>query len=81
MVWIVAIIIIFTVSLGWWVSLPIVLGVAQGLDSSITDERGKSISMGVQFVAYAWGPISIMFIVLWAVMSSQRRDIDSSIYR
>ena len=80
MVWIVAVTIIFTISLSWWVSLPVIMGVSYGLNSSITAPQGRNIAKGVEYVAYAWGPVLVLFILLWAVVSSQRKDIDSSIY-
>jgi len=80
MVWIVAVILIFTFSLGWWVSVPVVIGVSHALNSTITAPQGRSIATAVEYVAYAWGPILICFILLWAVISSQRRDIDSVVY-
>ena len=80
LVWIVTIILIFTVSLGWYVSQPIVIGVSRGLNSSITDTRGRIVATTVEYVSYAWGPIFILFILLWAVISSSKRDIESEVY-
>ena len=80
MVWIVTIILIFTVSLGWYASQPIVLGVSRGLESSITTDQGRLVATGVEYVSYAWGPLLILFILLWAIISSQRRDIESEVY-
>jgi len=79
-VWIVAIILIFTISLGWWVTVPVVIGISHSLNSTITNPQGRLVATGVEYVAYAWGPIFIMFILLWAVISSQRQDIDSTLY-
>jgi len=80
MVWIVTIILIFTISLGWYVSQPIVIGVSRGLKSSITDANGKLVATAVEYVSYAWGPILNIFVLLWAVISSQKRDVESEIY-
>jgi hypothetical protein len=80
LVWIVAASMIFVVSVGWWVSLPIVLGVAQGLNSSITNTNARLVVTGVKYVAYVWGAILVLFIVLWAIISSQQRDVESAIY-
>lgn len=80
MVWIVAITLIFTVSVGWYVSQPIILGVSRGLNSSITNPNGRNIVTAIEYVSFAWGPILILFVILWAVISSQRRDIESEIY-
>ena len=80
MVWVVAITLIFTVSLSWYISQPIVLGVSRGLNSSITSSQGKLVATGVEYVSYAWGPLLIMFVLLWAIISSQKRDIESEVY-
>lgn len=80
LVWVVAITLIFMVSLGWWVSQPVVIGVSRGINSSITDNRGRLAATAVEYVSYAWGPVLILFILLWAVVSSQRRDVESEIY-
>lgn len=80
LVWIVTIILIFTVSLGWYVSQPIVLGVSRGLNTTITNPQGRLVATGVEYVSYVWGPILILFILLWAIISSQQRDITSEVY-
>jgi len=79
MVWIVAVILVFTISLGWYVTIPVVIGVSYSLNSTITGQ-GRNIAKGVEYVAYVWGPIFIAFILLWAVVSSQRRDAESIVY-
>lgn len=79
-VWIVAIILIFTISLGWYVSQPIVLGVSRSLESSIAPGQGRLVATGVEYVSYAWGPLLIIFILLWAIVSSSKKDIESEIY-
>jgi len=79
-VWIVAIILVFTISLGWYVSQPIVLGVSRGLNSSITSPQGRLVATGVEYVSYAWGPLLMMFVLLWAVISSSKYDQESEVY-
>lgn len=79
-VWVVAIILVFSVSLSWYVSQPIVLGVSRGIGSSITSSQGKLVATGVEYVSYAWGPLLIIFVLLWAIISSQKYDRESEIY-
>jgi len=79
-VWVVAIILVFSVSLSWYVSQPIILGVSRGLSSSITTSQGQLVATGVEYVSYAWGPLLNIFILLWAVISSSKQDIESSVY-
>jgi len=80
LVWVVAITLIFMVSLGWWVSQPVVIGVSRSINSSVTDDRGRLAATAVEYSSYAWGPVLICFVLLWAVVSSQRRDVESEIY-
>jgi len=79
-VWMTAIFLIFVISLGWYVTLPTVIGVSYALNSTLTHSTGRSISAGIQYVAYAWGPLLCIFILLWAIISSQKRDVESEVY-
>lgn len=80
-VWLAAISMIFMVSLGWWTTLPVVIGMSRALNSSYYgNANARSIATGVEYLSYAWGPIFILFILLWAVISSSKRDIESEVY-
>ena len=79
-VWIVATTLIFMVSVSWYVSQPLVIGVARGMNSSITNANARNIATAVEYVSYAWGPLLIVFVLLWAIISSQARDVESEIY-
>jgi len=79
LVWVVAITLIFAVSLGWYVSLPIVLGVSRGI-SSMLNAQGQTVARGIEYASYAWGPIINLFILLWAIVSSSKHDIESVYY-
>lgn len=80
LVWIVAITLIFSISLSWYVSQPIILGVSRSINSSVTTSQGRNVVTAIEYVSYAWGPILIVFVLLWAVVSSQHRDVESEIY-
>lgn len=81
-VWVlvVGIILIFTISVGWYVSQPVVMGVASAVNNSITNENGRVIAKGVQYVSFAWGPVLDLFILLWMAISAQKRDVESEVY-
>ena len=79
-VWIVATTLIFMVSVSWYVSQPLVIGVARGMNSYITNANARNIATAVEYVSYAWGPLMIVFVLLWAIISSQARDVESEIY-
>lgn len=77
-VWLTASILIFSISLGWYVSLPVVLGVSRNLN--FTNPTGQNIATAVEYSSYAWGPLFCAFIFLWAVISSAKRDVESEVY-
>ena len=81
LVWAVAITLIFTISLGWYISQPVVVGIARGLNSTYTTQNQRNISTTIEYVSYLWGPLFIIFILLWAVINSQREDVESQYYR
>jgi phage shock protein PspC (stress-responsive transcriptional regulator) len=79
-VWIFAFTLAFIITVGWWVSLPIIAGVSAGLNSSITDPNAINIATAVSYVSYAWGPLFDIFIVAWALLNSQAKDVESEVY-
>ena len=79
-VWLSAFTLLFMISVGWWVSLPVVIGVSQGLRPQITNPNGLLIATAIEYVSYIWGPLFDVFILLWAVLNSQRRDVESEVY-
>lgn len=71
----------FMVSLGWWISIPVVIGISRGLNASYyADANARQVATGVEYVSYAWGPVLILVILLWAVISSSKRDVESEYY-
>ena len=79
-VWLWAFTLLFIISVEWWVSLPVVIGVSQGLRPQITNPNGLNIATAVEYVGYAWGPLFDGFIILWALLNSQRKDVESEVY-
>lgn len=79
LVWVVAITLMFAVSLGWYVSQPIVLGISRQLSTSM-NAQGQTVTRGIEYASYAWGPILNLFIFLWAIISSSKHDVYSEIY-
>jgi len=80
-VWLTALILLFVVSVGWYASLPIVIGVSQTMANYYSESSlASNIALAIEYVTYAWGPLLDLFIVLWAIMSSQRRDVESEVY-
>ena len=79
-VWITALVLLFTVTTTWYVTLPAILGVAVGLEGHY-GVMGANIATAVKYVSYAWGALLDIFVLLWAVISSQMRDVESEVYR
>jgi hypothetical protein len=77
-VWISAMTLLFMVTVGWWVSQPVVIGVSQGLRSQISG-TGLNIATMIEYVSYAWGPLFDVFVLVWAFMESQRHDMESEV--
>jgi hypothetical protein len=79
-VWLSAFTLLFMITMGWWVSQPVVIGVSQALRGQMTNPNGLLIATMVEYVSYVWGPLFDVFILLWAVLNSQRRDVESEVY-
>jgi len=80
-VWILASIIIFSVSLGWYISQPVVIGFSRTLNSTIaSNPHAANSAKAIEYASIAWGPLLIIFVLLWAIVSSQQRDVESVIY-
>jgi len=79
-VWVTTFILLFTVSIGWYLSLPVTIGLMRSLQTVVTDPTALGIARIVEFVGIIWGPLWDLFILLWAVISSQRRDVESMVY-
>lgn len=82
LVWVLAVLIIFTIGISWYVTLPVVLGVSHGLNSTYYESAdARNIATAVEYMAFAWGPVLIGFVLLWAMVSSSRYDAESEVYR
>ena len=80
-VWILASIIIFSVSLGWYISQPVVIGFSRSLNATISgNQNAVNAATAIEYGSIIWGPLLIIFILLWAIVSSQQRDAESVIY-
>ncbi len=78
--WIVASILMFSVTVGWYITQPVVIGFSRALNSSLTSDSARNVATAVEYGSVVWGPLLICFILLWAIYSSQQRDVESEIY-
>lgn len=82
MVWIIAVILLFSISLSWYVTLPVLIGFSRALNSSYyANANARNIGLAVEYASYAWGGLFDIFVLLWALVSSSRRDVESEYYR
>jgi len=81
LVWVVAISLMFLVSLGWYTTLPVLIGISRALNNTYYENvNARNIATAVEYASYAWGPVFCLFILLWAVVSSAKRDVESEVY-
>ena len=79
-VWFTALVLFTFITFSWYLSQPIVIGVARALEPEITNPSAQGIATIIEFVSYVWGPIFDVIILGWAIISSQRRDVESELY-
>jgi len=80
-VWVLAICICLLIGVGWYATLPVVLGISNALNSTYYgDANARNVAVAVEYASFAWGPVFICFVILWAVVASSRQDQESVYY-
>lgn len=80
-VWVLTILICLMVGISWYATLPAVLGISHALNSTYYgDANARNIATAVEYASFAWGPVLICFVLLWATVSSSRYDQESVYY-
>ena len=80
-VWTIAFVLLFTISVMWYVTLPVAFALGSSVESQMaTLPAALNMLRLVEYVVILWGPIWDFFIVLWAFMESHRVDVTSQIY-
>lgn len=78
---VIAMILLFTISIVWYVSQPAVIGVSRALNSTYYENaNARNVATAVEYGSIAWGPIVDIFILLWWVLSAGKKDVESEIY-
>lgn len=78
---IVASILIFTITLSWYITLPMLIGISRALNETYySDPNARNIALAVEYVSYAWGGLFDLFILLWAIVSASKYDVESERY-
>lgn len=82
MVWIVGLALLSMVTISWYVTQPIIYSLTEGTEP-ILEDLGENSTQSVhtfnfiRFFGTVWGPIFDGVIILWMLVSSSRRDIES----
>lgn len=79
-VWFTALSLLGFVTLTWYISQPIIVGIIRSASGTITLVPWTQIPKFIEIVNYIWGPLFDLIIVGWAIISSQKRDIESEVY-
>lgn len=74
-------ILLFSVTVGWYISQPVVIGFSRGINSTVYDSAGaRNALTAIEYVSFAWGPVMDLFILLWMILNASKRDVESQIY-
>jgi Ni,Fe-hydrogenase I cytochrome b subunit len=83
MVWITALVLIMFITIGWYIGNILVTQIASGNTAYLGDvgSRGYNLVRLLEYVSIAWGPVFILFVLLWAIASSASQYALSEVYR
>ena len=72
-VWFTAILVIFVLTLSWYICNDIVVSIAA---NALADVTGSALSLTilVEYVAAWWGPLFDLIVLAWAIINSQEDD-------
>lgn len=80
MVWLTAVALIFSITVGWYISQDLVLSIAHSTLGDVTGRAAQTVSL-IEFLNIIWGPLFDILVILWAIVSSQANDPQSVMYR
>lgn len=72
-VWLTCVAIMFTVTVGWYISQELVVQIAHQCLSDVTGQ-GLALLTLIEYANIIWGPLFDILILLWAIVSSQATD-------
>jgi len=82
-VWLIAFTLIFIIAVGWYCAQPITLGISRAINGTASvnaSTQAQNTITIIEYVSFWFGPLFIVFVLLWAVISSARKDIMSTVY-
>lgn len=75
MVWITALMLMASITIGWYISNTVVTSMASGsMDLIGTSGQGFNLLNLLEYVNIAWGPIFDIIVLLWALSYPAERD-------
>ena len=77
---IVALGLFFIVTVSWYVTLPVTIGVARAINGTITLAQAQQTVNVIEYACYIWGPLFDGFIVLWWFMTATQTEVESRLY-
>lgn len=75
-VWLTAIILLTSITIGWYLCNAVVLQISSNSLSGVTGEAFGLVSL-IQFCCAWWGPIFDGIVILWAIMWSHASEPSS----
>lgn len=77
-VWFYAIFFMAVVTAAWWLTMPIILTISSAFEFTI--HEAQLVVQMVSFASTIWGPLLDVVIVSWALLNSQKRDVESELF-
>jgi uncharacterized membrane protein len=80
-VWITALVLCCTITIGWYISNTVFNTIASGnMDLIGTSGRPFSLLKLLEYLNIAWGPILDFLVILWAIANSDAEGAASVVY-
>ena len=74
-------ILLFSITVGWYISMPVVMGFSRGINATIYGSASaRNALTAIEYASIAWGPLLDIFVLLWMIMSASKKDVESQIY-
>jgi len=74
-------ILLFISTLGWYISQPVVIGIARQVNATVySNVNARNTVTAIEYASVAWGPVMTLFVLLWMIYSASQRDVESQIY-
>lgn len=79
-VWLTAVILIFSITTGWYISQDLVISIASVALTGVNGKAASLLSL-IEVMNIIWGPLFDILVLVWAIVSSQADSPQSVVYR